>query len=63
MPNLKSLASAIAEILLGTIKFRGTPLARRHTHFFGWDFMTGFGKPQDHAKYKVADFICYGNIR
>ena len=27
------------------------------------DFMMGLGKPQLRAKFEVAGFICYGNIR
>jgi len=27
------------------------------------DFMMGFGKPQLHAKFDVAGFIYYGNIK
>jgi len=35
-----------------------------HTHFFfWWDLMMGFGKPQLHAKFEIAGFICNGNIR
>jgi len=28
-----------------------------------WDFMIGLDKPQLHAKFEVAGFICYRNIR
>ena len=31
--------------------------------FSGCDFMMGFGKPQLHAKFEEAGFICYGQIR
>ena len=34
-----------------------------HAHFFGWNFMTGLGKPQLHAIFEIAGFIYYGNIR
>jgi len=57
------LASAIAEILKGAQKFWGAPLAQGHAHFFAWDFMMGLKKPQLLAKFNVADFIYYGNIR
>jgi len=36
VPNLKSLASAVAEILKKTPKFWGAPLAQGHTHFLFW---------------------------
>jgi len=61
---LKSLASAIAEILEGSLKFLGAPLGQGQTHFFFyWDFMTGLCKPQRLAKFEVAGFICCGNIK
>jgi len=42
----------------------GAPLAKGHAHFaFAWDFMVGLCKPQRFAKFEVAGFICYGNIR
>jgi len=62
--NLKSLASAVAEILKRKAQISGAPLAQGHTHFFfWWDLMMGLGKPQEHAKFEVAGFIYYGNIR
>jgi len=61
---LKSLASAVAEILNGTAKFWGAPLDQGHAHFSSaWDFIMGLGKPQRLAKFEVAGFIYYGNIR
>ena len=41
MPNLKLLALAIAQILKGTPKFSGAPLAQGHVHCF---FSVGFYK-------------------
>jgi len=34
--NLKSLVSAVAEILKGTPQFYGTFLTHDHAHFFFW---------------------------
>jgi len=46
VPNLKSLALAVAEILKGNPRFWGAPLAQGLTHFFFWsDLMMGLGKP------------------
>jgi len=59
---LKSLASAVAEILKGKPQISGSSLS--HTHFFFyWDLMMGLGKPQLNDKFEVAGFIYYGNIR
>ena len=53
-----------AEILKGTPKFWGASLVHGHPHFSSaWDFMMGLGKPQRLAKFEVAGFIYYGNIR
>ena len=61
---MNSLASAIAKILKRAQKFWGAPLAHGHAHFSSaWDFMMGLGKLQLLAKFEVAVFICYGNIR
>jgi len=39
-------------------------LAHGHAHFSSaWNFIMGLGKPQCFAKFEVADFIYYGNIR
>jgi len=47
-----------------TPKFWGVPVAQGHTHFFfWWDSMMGLGKLQLLAKFEVAGFIYYGNIR
>jgi len=55
-----SLASAVAEILKGNRKI----LDQGHAHFSSaWDFMMGLGKPQRLAKFEVAGFIYYKNIR
>ena len=65
MQNLKSLASAIAEILKENTKIFGSfPNPGQCTLFHIWvrDFMMGLGKPQLHAKYEVAGSIYYGNI-
>jgi len=64
LPNLKSLASAVAEILKGATKFWGVSQAQGRAHFYSaWDFMMGLGKPQRLAKFEVAGFIYYGYIR
>ena len=64
IPNLKSLASAVAELLKGNSKILGAPLARGHAQFSSaWDFMMGLGKLQRFAKFEVAGLIYYGNIR
>jgi len=48
----------------GTSKFWGTPLAQGHVHFSpACDFMMGLGKPQLRAKFEIAGFIHYGNIK
>jgi len=42
----------------------GASLTQGHAHFCsGCDFMMGLGKPQLQAKFEVAGFIYYGNIR
>jgi len=56
VPNLKSLASAVTEILKANPKFREAPLARTKPTFLSAGF-------DAHAKFEVAGFICYGNIR
>ena len=39
-------------------------ITQGHAQFSsGCDFMMGFGKLQLHAKFEVAGFIYYGNIR
>ena len=64
VPNLKSLASADAEILKGDSKIWGASLAQGHAFISSaWDFMMGLVKPQRLAKFEVAGFIYYGNIR
>jgi len=61
---LKSLPSAVAEILKGNPKFLGDPLTQATPTFYsGCDFIMGIGKPQLHAKFEIASFIYYGNIR
>ena len=54
MPNVKTLAQPLQKYYRGTPKFWGAPLAQG---------MMGMGKPQLHAKFEVAGFIYYGNIR
>ena len=45
MPNLKSLALAVAEILKGNPIIWGAPLVQGHTHFSsGCNFMIGLGR-------------------
>jgi len=64
VPNLKSLASAIAEILNKKPLISGCfANPEPHPLFFQWDLMMGLGKPQLHAKFEVDGFIYYGNIR
>jgi len=64
VPNLKSLASAVAEILKGNPQIWEAPLAQGHIHFFFWcDLMMGLRKLQLLAKFEVAGFIYYGYIR
>jgi len=64
MPNLKLLAQPLHKYYRGTPNVWGAPLAQGHTHFFFWsDLMMGLGKLQLHAKFEVAGFNYYGNIR
>ena len=64
IPNLNSLALAVAEILKGNRKILGSSLHQSHAYFSStWDFMMGLGKPQRRAKIEVAGFIYYENIR
>jgi len=64
MPNLKSLASAVAEIFKGTLKFYGAFSSQGHAHFFsGWDFMMGLCKPELLAVFEVASFSRCRNIK
>jgi len=44
IPNLKSLTSAVAEILKGNPQICGSSPAHGHMHFFFcWDLMMGLG--------------------
>jgi len=62
--NLKSLASTVAEILKGNRKILSScPSPGPHRLFFWWDWMMGLDKLQLQAKFKVAGFIYYGNIK
>jgi len=64
VPNLKSLASAVEEILMGKRQIsESSPSPGPHPLFFQWDLMMGLDKPQLHAKFEVDGFIYYGNIR
>jgi len=63
LPILKSLPSVVAEILKGNSKFWGAPLAQGHAHYFARNFMMDFGSPKRLAKFEVAGFIYYGNIK
>jgi len=57
MPNLKPLASDIAEILKRNPKMLGVFIAQGHAHFsFVCDFMLGLGLPQRLAKSEVSTF-------
>jgi len=45
-------------------KFVGAPLAQRHAlFFFWWDFMMGFGEPEQPANFEVAMFSRCRNIK
>jgi len=58
VPNLKLLASAVAEISKGKPLISGSfPSPGPHPFFFYWDLMMGLGKPQLCAKFEVACFI------
>ena len=48
--NLKSLVSAIAEILKGNLRFLGTPLVKDHAHLF----LMGLVKLHPYASFEVA---------
>jgi len=64
--NLKSLASAVAEILKGKPQILGSsPNPGSHPLFLlvRFDLTMGLSKLQLHAKFEVAGFICYGSIR
>ena len=65
VPNLKLQASAVAVILIGNPQIFGSfPSARPRPLFpLIVVFMEGLGQPQLHAKFEVAGFISYGNIR
>jgi len=51
VPNMKSLASAVAEILKGYPKFWGAPLAQGHTFFV----LVGFDDETWQTLTKVLD--------
>ena len=58
MPNLMSLASAVADILKGNRKNLGSsPRPGPRPLIFAWNFMMGLGKPQRLTKFEVAGFI------
>jgi len=64
LPNLKSLVSAVTEIIKGTLKFWGAPVAQDYGHFSsGCDNMMGLGKPQQHAKVEISSFSRCRNIK
>jgi len=64
LPNLKSLASAVAKILKGNQKFWGVPLAQGNAHFStGCNFIMGPGKPKLHTKFEVASLSYWRNIK
>ena len=61
MQNLKSLASAFAQILEGNIQILGSSIAQGHVQFSSaCDFMKA---NQLHAKFEVDGFICDGHIK
>jgi len=64
IPNLKSQTPADAERLKGNRKILGSyPGLGPRPLSSAWDFMEGLGKPQRLAKFVVAGFIYYENIR
>jgi len=64
IPNLKSLASAVAEILKGNLKILGSSPSSGHAHFSSWcDFMMGLGKHKQHTKFEFANFSRCRNIK
>ena len=64
VPNMNSLALAIAEILKGNHKDLGATLAQRHAHIlFYVRFMMGLGKPQLNANFEVSSFSRCRNIK
>ena len=60
-----SISSFQAVVIVITVMHRCYKITTRgHAHFSSvWDFMMGLGKPQRLAKFEVASFIYYGNIR
>jgi len=64
LPNLKLLASAVPQILKGTAKFWGTPIAQGHIHFFfGVGFYDGpWQNLSSHANFEVVSFSRCRNI-
>ena len=63
MPNLKSLSSAVAEILTGNTQILvSSLLPGTHILSYGCDFMMGLGKSHLHAKFEVAFFCRCRNI-
>jgi len=63
IPNLKSLASAVAKILKGNRIILGSYPRQGHAHFFCVWFMMGLGKPKLHTKPEVASFRLCRNIK
>jgi len=64
LPNLKSLTSAVAEILKENPNILGAAVAEANIKVSSWrDFVVGLDKPQLHAKFEVTGFFYYGNIR
>ena len=63
IPNLNSLASAVAKILKGNPKILGSfPSPGPGPLFSAWEIMMGLGEPERLAKFEVAGFIYYGNV-
>jgi len=64
MPNLKLLATTVAEMLKADPQILGSsPRPGPHLLFLLVGLDNGLGKPQLHAKFEIAGFIYYGNIR
>jgi len=63
-PNLKLLASAVAQILKGNPKLFGSSysIGTRPLFSLVWDFMMGLGKPQQRGNFEVASFSRCTNI-
>jgi len=64
MPNLKLLASAVADILKGNSQILGSYPNQDNAHFSsGWEFMISLEKPQLQANFEVDSFSHCINIK